>query len=53
MEKIVLNSFENAPYDETLHTFNVYDNVIMVDGSKDFMRFPVKILYKKFRWMFK
>lgn len=53
VEKIVLNSFENAPYDETLHTFNVYDNVIMVDGSKDFMRFPVKILYKKFRWMFK
>ena len=53
MEKIELNSFKNPPYDETLHTFNVYDDVIVVDGSKDFLRFPAKIFYKKFRWMFK
>lgn len=42
----VLNSDSNPPYDETFHTFNVYDNCIIVDGSKDFVRFPMKIFYR-------
>lgn len=49
----VINGKDNPPYNETLHTFNVYDNCIIVDGSKDYCRFPIKILYKKCRWMFK
>lgn len=49
----VINGKDNKPYNETLHTFNVYDNCIIVDGSKDRFRFPMKILYKKCRWMFK
>ena len=52
-EVITINSFDNPPYNETMHTFNVYNDVIVVDGSKDFIRFPMKILYKKFRWLFK
>lgn len=42
----VLNSDLNPPYDETFHTFNVYENCIIVDGSKDFVRFPMKALYR-------
>lgn len=49
----VINAKDNPPYSETLHTFNVYDNCIIVDGSKDFCRFPSKIFYKKCKWMFK
>lgn len=49
----VINGKDNPPYNETLHTFNVYDDCIIVDGSKDYFRFPMKILYKRFRWMFK
>lgn len=49
----VINGKDNPPYNETLHTFNVYDNCIIVDGSKDYFRFPMKIFYKKFRWLFK
>jgi hypothetical protein len=49
----IVNSDENPPYNETLHTFNVYDSGIIVDGSKDYCRFPMKIFYKKFRWLFK
>lgn len=41
-----LNSDLNPPYDETFHTFNVYENFIIVDGSKDFVRFPMKIIYR-------
>lgn len=52
-EHITLNSFENPPFNETMHTFNVYDECIIVDGSKDFVRFPMKILYRKFPWIFK
>lgn len=48
-----LNSFKNPPYDETFHTFNVYDNCIIVDGSKDFVRFPMKFVYRKMRFLFK
>lgn len=49
----VINSKDNPPYNETLHTFNVYDKCIIVDGSKDYLRFPMKIFYKKFSWLFK
>ena len=48
-----LNSFKNPPYDETFHTFNVYKNCIIVDGSKDFVRFPMKFVYRKMRFLFK
>ena len=48
-----LNSFENPPFDETFHTFNVYDNCIIVDGSKDRLRFPMKFVYRKMRFLFK
>lgn len=52
-EAVTINSFDNPPFDETLHTFNVYDDVIVIDGSRDFIRFPMKIFYKKCRWIFK
>lgn len=52
-EYITLNSFENPPFNETMHTFNVYDECIIVDGSKDRIRFPMKIFYKKCRFLFK
>ena len=52
-EIISLNSFLNSPYNETMHTFNVYDKFILVDGSKDFLRFPMKIFYRKFSFLFK
>lgn len=42
-----ISSISNPPYNETLHTFNVYDGFIIVDGSKDYVRFPMKIFYKK------
>lgn len=42
----VLNSFDNPPYDETCHTFNHYDEITIIDGSKDFIRFPTKLIYK-------
>lgn len=48
-----VNSFNNPPFDETLHTFNVYDEIIIVDGSKDILRFPMKLFYKKCRFLFK
>ena len=48
-----INSFNNPPFDETLHTFNVYDDCVIVDGSKDFFRFPMKAVYKKCRWLFR
>lgn len=52
-EHITINSFENPPYNETLHTLNVYDECIIVDGSKDLLRFPMKIFYKKFKTLFR
>lgn len=52
-EVLTINSFENPPYIDTMHTFNVYPDIVIVDGSKDFFRFPMKIFYKKFRWLFK
>ena len=45
-EMHTLNSFDNPPFDETMHTFNVYDGFVIVDGSKDFFRFPMKAFYK-------
>lgn len=52
-EHITVNSFENPPFDETMHTFNVYDECIIVDGSKDVLRFPMKFFYRKCRFLFK
>lgn len=34
------------PFSDTLHTFNVYDGIVIVDGSADFVRFPMKIIYR-------
>lgn len=48
-----LNSFDNPPFSQTFHTFNVYDSVTIVDGSFDFFRFPMKIFYRKCKWMFR
>ena len=54
MEKIVsVNSFENPPFWQTCHTFNVYKDIIIVDGSYDFFRFPMKFFYKKLPFLFK
>lgn len=47
-----LNSFANPPFSQTFHTFNVYNDVIVIDGSYDFFRFPMKIFYRKCKWMF-
>jgi glycosyltransferase involved in cell wall biosynthesis len=41
-----IKSENNPPFNETFHTFNVYDNFIIVDGSRDFIRFPMKIIYR-------
>ena len=41
-----ISSINNPPFNETFHTFNVYGNCIIVDGSKDYVRFPMKLLYK-------
>ena len=41
-----IDSSQYPPYYETMHTFNVYDGIVIVDGSKDFVRFPMKALYK-------
>lgn len=46
LEVQTINSFENPPFNETLHTFNAYDNCIIIDGSKDYCRFPMKAIYK-------
>lgn len=40
-----LSSRENPPFDRTMHTFNVYDGVIIVDGSRDALRILRKPLY--------
>lgn len=49
LEFVSIGSLESTkcpPYNETMHTFNVYDGFVIVDGSKDFVRFPMKIVYK-------
>ena len=51
-EWITLTGDENPPYNETLHTFNIYDPCILVDGSKDFLRFPMKLLYRYCGFLF-
>lgn len=47
-----LESTKYKPYNETMHTFNVYDGFVIVDGSKDFVRFPMKIFYKLHKKLF-
>ena len=42
-----IDSTENPIYNETMHTFNVYKDIILVDGSKDFFHFPERSFYKK------
>jgi len=44
---ITLNAFENKEFGQTLHTFNVYDNYIIVDGSRDFFITSPKQLYRR------
>lgn len=51
-EEITLNSFDNPPFDETMHTFNVYEDIVIVDGSKDYFRPFSKLLYKKLPYLF-
>ncbi|MGI6140544.1 MAG: glycosyltransferase [Caldicoprobacterales bacterium] len=41
-----IKSENNPPFNETFHTFNVYENFVIVDGSRDFIRFPMKIIYR-------
>lgn len=48
-----VDSYSNPPYNESLHTFNVYDDIILVDGSKEFMRFPMKFFYRRCSFIFK
>lgn len=48
-----LEATKYPPYNETMHTFNVYDGFTIVDGSKDFIRFPMKIFYKLHKKIFK
>jgi len=48
-ECLTLNSASNPPYHETFHTFNVYDGFILVDGSCDRIRFPMKLMYRGYR----
>ena len=47
-----LESTNYPPFNETMHTFNVYDGFVIVDGSKDFVRFPMKIFYKLHKKLF-
>ncbi|MDY0276997.1 MAG: hypothetical protein RBQ97_02830 [Acholeplasma sp.] len=41
-----LNSASSKKFNETMHTFNVYDEIIIVDGSKDKLKFFRKIYIK-------
>ena len=47
-----LDSSKYPLYNETMHTFNVYDGFVIVDGSKDFVRFPMKAFYKLHKKLF-
>lgn len=47
-----LESTKCPPFNETMHTFNVYDGFVIVDGSKDFVRFPMKAFYKIHKKLF-
>ena len=44
-EYLVLNGEGNPPFDETLHTFNYYNDFALVDGSKDI--FAVRNVFYK------
>ncbi len=41
----IFSSEDNPPYNETLHTFNYYDDIALVDGSIDVLA-PKNICYK-------
>ena len=42
----IISGKDNLPYTETLNTFNVYDDCVIVDGSKDYFRCPMKYFKK-------
>lgn len=48
----ILNSDLCPPYNETMHTFNVYNGIALVDGSVDRFYFPMRIFYKMFHRIF-
>lgn len=50
-EILRVSACENPPFYETLHTFNVYDDMILVDGSIDV--FNIKNIYYKAKKFFK
>lgn len=50
-EYCTLNSFANPTYNDTMHTFNVYNGVILVDGSKDVFRLRKNFFQKVFNKM--
>lgn len=52
-EVLVLNNSKCKFFNETMHTFNVYNEIIIVDGSKDILRFPMKLYYKVLKKYFK
>ncbi len=41
----IFSSEDNPPYNETLHTFNYYDDIALVDGSIDVLA-PRNVYYK-------
>lgn len=44
---IILTSKDNPPYDETMHTFNYYGDIALVDGSVDI--FALSNVFHRFR----
>lgn len=42
-----IDSSENPIYNETMHTFNVYEDIILVDGSKDVLYFSLTFFIKR------
>lgn len=42
-----IESTENPIYSETMHTFNVYKDIILVDGSKDIFYFSLTSFVKR------
>lgn len=50
-EFVVLTSGANPPFNETLHTFNLYGDIALVDGSVD--TFTLNNVYNKLRKLFR
>lgn len=54
-EVLCLSSEEFKPFNKALHTFNVYDNCIVVDGYKEYHSFVMKPLFLRcpelLRWL--